>query len=195
MTQAQQILSEATRLSEKCPHWYAISLNVGKGLSLNREDADRLFSEGQKLEPSYPPLNIQMSVYLFPQWHGEEGEWNSFLDKACDKVGGDEGDILFFDVAARAMKYGFLRQYPEYAGALWPRMKSGFFKTEAKYGLSNFRVNEGAYYAVFARDMGIAHRLFTYVGEDWNDNLWHTEGRFREWKLITANAVKNPSKS
>src|SRR5204863_10147801 len=35
------------------------------------------------------------AVYLLPRWNGEEGEWEKDLAKSADRVGGDEGDVLY----------------------------------------------------------------------------------------------------
>lgn len=190
LIQAHQVLEEAQQLQAKCPQLYCVALSVGLGLNWPPDTIDKIFAAGKEIEPYYHRLYSQKAVYLLPQWHGKDGEWETFLEQASESLEPEEGSILFFEVAAETLK--FCNQMPsgQRRLRLWPKMKEGFFNIEKKYGLSLVRLNEGCYYATFSMDMEVAQKLFESLGDRWDANLWKTRKRFDEWKMIARNYRK-----
>lgn len=97
---AESALAEARQLKTKCPEWYLAMQHVAfdKNWGLARESA--LLQEAVAFEPGYYYFYRMQAYYLEPKWYGEEGDAERFIAETADKVGGDKGDMLYFQVAS-----------------------------------------------------------------------------------------------
>lgn len=60
--------------------------------------------------------------YLMPQWNGEDGEAAKFAAEVTDRIGGDAGDILYFQVASEIT---CACNQPEFMRLSWARLQKG----------------------------------------------------------------------
>ena len=65
------------------------------------------------------------ATYLLPRWHGEEGDWQKFASREADRLGGENGDILYARIGWRMHERRFYSGFLRDAGYSWPRMKQG----------------------------------------------------------------------
>ena len=95
LNEAFQVLNEAKPLNEQCPFWWSVMLQTELGLCRERAEYDATFEEATRAWPDYSPYYCRRAWYLLPRWSGTEGEWESDLEKSADRIGGEEGDLLY----------------------------------------------------------------------------------------------------
>src|SRR5262249_26437364 len=99
LQKARETLEQAASLSTKDPEWYAAMQSVSLGESWDLKRSNALFEEAIKFEPVYDAFYRNQAVYLRPQWNGEKGDSAKVAEQGADRIGGSEGDILYFQVA------------------------------------------------------------------------------------------------
>jgi hypothetical protein len=183
--EAKRILEDASKLPTKCPEWYVamqtVSINEGWSIS----DARALFEEAFKYEPEYYTYARQLAFYLLPKWSGDPGDTEKFVQEIADRVGGDKGDILYFQVAAANYVTCGCKDEPALS---WDRIKRGFEASEKRYGASMLNLNRMAYLASYygERDPVYADRIFPRIGEQWDEDSWGNKKTFEDMKQWVA---------
>ena len=175
-------LVAAKALGTKCPQWYAAMLNVGLAQSWEGQKYESIFEEGFKLEPTYYHLAREKVHYLLPQWFGRQGDVAKFVDSTSKRIGGDEGDIMYFELASTLQ--------PNYRGELWmrtglewARAKTGYEAMKRIYGVDRYRKNLFMYFSFHSNAGTHIASLEAAVGEVGNDcdpDVWGTCSRFEE---------------
>ena len=133
LTKAKSVLDAASSLHGKCPEWYLTMQDVALGLGWDRPAAMDLLKQAVAFEPEYYYYYRSMAYYLMPQWHGDDGDASKFAEESANRVGGDAGDILYFQIAEKIV---CACNDPEYAHLSWPRLQKGYGLLEKKYGVS-----------------------------------------------------------
>lgn len=90
-------------------------------------EARALFEEANKFEPEYSTYARDLAYYLLPRWSGKAGDTEKFVQEIADRIGGDTGDILYFQVAAANYVICGCDQNPQLS---WDRIKRGFEASE-----------------------------------------------------------------
>ena len=178
---ASRVLNDAAALDERCPHWFVMSLWVGIGQSWDRAAFERMFDAAVQFEPTYYYLYQTKATYLLPRWFGEEGEWERFVDKSTLKVGGHEGDIIFFAVYSQMLSLHDITFMNTHRQA-WPRLLGGFRSIEKLYGEAPHRLNEACFFAFGAGDHRTALELFNRIGEDYDQPVWRSKRNFEMFR-------------
>jgi hypothetical protein len=174
---AAAVLEEARALAEGCPHWFVITLWVGIGQNWDRQALDQVFDAGIALEPTYYYLHQVKATYLLPRWGGEEGEWERFAEESTARVGGEQGDIIFFAIYSQMLSQHDLTFMNTHHQA-GPRLLRGFRAIEKLYGASAHRLNEACYFSITAGDEKTRKELFTRIGEDYDQSVWRSRQMF-----------------
>ena len=188
---AEEVLVDARRLREKCPHWYVSMLRIGLGRGWEPSHFDRLFEEGASLEPTYYYLHRVKAAYLMPRWHGEPGDWEKFADKTYQRAGGKDGAILYYMIAShRRDSYG--TKFFEEARVSWPKMREGYKHLEQAYGTTPERLNEACMLAALAGDKETARSLFDRIGENYDVSAWRSRVNFDVYRAWAYNDVYRP---
>ena len=189
--EAQRILKEASKLASKCPEWYVAMqmVSVNQGWPVN--EARALFEEANKFEPEYYTYARDLAYYLLPKWSGKTGDTEKFLQEAADRVGGDKGDILYFQVAAADYVICGCDDNPDLS---WDRIKRGFEASEKHYGVSMENLNRIAYLASYfgERDPVYADKILTRIGNQWDEETWGSQEKFekmKQWVSVVAPAA------
>jgi tetratricopeptide (TPR) repeat protein len=125
LRQAMVILKAATSVNEKCPVYWSVMMRAALGLQANQLQFDDIFDEATKSEPGYEAYYFSRAVYLLPRWYGRGGEWGSDLAAAADKVGGENGDMLYAQVVWNLNRDYFVNPFLE-GNASWKRVDNGF---------------------------------------------------------------------
>ncbi len=197
LAKASQVLEEASSLDERCPEWYLVALWVGIGESWERNAFERIFQAGVELEPTYYYLYQAKATYLLPRWYGEEGESERFARESADKVGGHQGDIIFFSVYSQLLPlHGltFMNTHQQDR----PRLLDGFRSIDTLYGASPRRLNEACFFAFGSNEHQLVADLFNRIGEAYDPEVWRTKGNFdmfRKAALLKAKTEKEQQAS
>lgn len=172
--EARKILQQASSLPEKCPEWYVAMQDVALAQGWDPASKQALLEQAVKFEPDYFYCYRRYAVSILPQWDGEEGQLESFLQSTADRIGGSAGDVLYFQVASlvvccidQPMKFS------------WPRIQRGFHALERQYGQAPENWNKLARMAAIYGDPVVANEMLAKVGDQWSDEIWHTFSYFQ----------------
>jgi hypothetical protein len=181
---AARILKDASALKEKCPHWYAATLQVASDEGMDPADEESLFQQAIAFEPLYDPYYRARALFLLPIWSGEEGETEEFADKTATKIGGQEGNILYFEIASElaCSCNGF-----DVRRLSWKRIQAGQAAQQRKYGVSLVKVNWLAKMASSFSDPAVAERANAQIGDNWDEATWKTRKSFDNFQSWVAN--------
>jgi Domain of unknown function (DUF4034) len=182
---AKGILDEASNLPTRCPEWYVDMLLVAQNQSWDKDRSRTLFDEAFKFEPGYYYNARVLAAYLLPKWGGEEGATEKFTQDVADRVGGEQGDALYFEVASADYVICGCGDNPKMS---WERIEKGFEASEKQYGVSMLNLNRLAYLAThFGRTYPIvADKVLTRIGEQWDEETWDTQQNFEDVKKWAA---------
>ena len=107
-------------------------MRAALGLQANRLQFDGICDEAIKSEPDYETCYFRRAIYLLPRWYGREGEWESDLARQADKLGGENGDMLYAQVVWNMNQSYYLNPFPD-ANLSWKRVDSGFEIIEKRF--------------------------------------------------------------
>jgi hypothetical protein len=181
---ARRTLEEASGLPAKCPEWYVAMLEVAEAQSWGVAETRAVFEKAFKFQPGYYYYERVMGNYLLPKWSGEPGDTERFAAEIADRIGGDEGDILYFQVANFLMCG--CKGDPHLS---WPRISKGFNASQQRYGVSMLNLNLIALIASHQNDPIVADTAFRQIGDQWDEETWHKRDRFEGAKKWAAAAA------
>lgn len=180
---AKAALREAAALPTKCPHWYFVSEKVALAEGSSIETQNKLLAELINLEPEYYHFYREMAEYLKTKWYGNQGAMETFADQMSARLGGREGQFVYFEIASMAYcECG--DQSPHRFD--WARIKQGYQALQELYGNSNLKLNRMALMASKFHDKPAASEAFTVIGENWDVTVWRNRQKFsaaRAWAL------------
>jgi len=188
------VLKEAAALKERCPYWYVTAIWVGIGQQWERKDLDRIFAAGVELEPTFYYLYQAKASYLLPQWGGAEGEWEQFADESALRLGGHQGDIVFFAIYSHVLSLSDLTFMNSRQQAI-PKLIAGFRSIEKLYGSAPHRLNEACLFAFMGNDVATTNELFNRIGDDYDESVWRSKQTFdlmRAGAQMRAKATQSP---
>jgi hypothetical protein len=180
---ARSVLEQASALPDKCPEWFRVMQDIGQAENWEPAQSQQLFERAVAFEPGYYYYYRVFANMLLPQWGGEVGDAERFIEESADRVGGTEGDILYYRVASNLVcpcpdvKMDHLS---------WPRLQKGFADIEKEYGESLLNTNTFAMVAVKAGDAVAADDAFKRIGDNWDRSTWRREENFRNYKSWAA---------
>ncbi|MBK8464632.1 MAG: hypothetical protein IPL32_02270 [Chloracidobacterium sp.] len=196
---AEKELREAKELKIKCPRWYETMLSVGLALGWRKAKYDEVLEEGFHLAPTYYHLPRQKMNYLLPQWMGEPGDIAKFVNAVSERIGGDEGSIMYYELSATL--------WPEYSNQIWEktgldrrRAKEGYDTLKRIYGVDRYRKNLCMAMSLSLMsggtpDPNYLEEAVNAVGEDWDDRVWGTRERFEERRKMMRTTIDMMKKS
>jgi hypothetical protein len=171
---ARSVLDQSAALAGNSPHWYLQMQNVALDQQWDRAAFDELAQRALSHEPGYYYFALSESNYLLPKWYGKRGDVERYAAEVADRIGGNEGDAVYFQIAA-AINCCKRTQAPDLS---WSRVQQGFAAVESLYGATNRERNVMAYLAVHSGDAVTAQRLFARIGNDWSESVWKTKPAF-----------------
>jgi Domain of unknown function (DUF4034) len=180
--EAQVVLEGSANMREMCPQWYSEMMTVGLAQSWDEKHVKEIFERGIQFERDYYYLYDQYANYLLPKWDGHPGDASAFAKTSADHIGGDAGDMLYFQIAAVLIKRGDgdfpVKQMD------WKRIQHGYEALVAQYGGDRRTRNELAFMAYKYRDVNVSRRQFALIGDDWARGVWRDRkffARARDW--------------
>ena len=184
IAKAKAILDEAA--PGKCPDWYIAMQQIARGQSWDLARHYALLQEAIAFESAYQYYYRTYADYLQPKWSGEEGDSARFAEEAANRVGGDAGDILYFQIAEIIL---CACKESEFGHFSWPRLQKGFTALEKQYGTSMISVNSFALMACKSDDWQVADPTFKRIGDNWREELWTSEAWFKQNRDTAAKAA------
>jgi hypothetical protein len=179
--QAREVLEAAEILPAKDPQFYCALQTVALAQGWTRPQVDRLRDQVMLLDPTYFYIYTEQTNYLMTKWYGKEGEAEAFAQSAADKVGGEQGDFIYFKIAASEN----CCRMTQLKALSWERVKRGFAALESMYGSTNFQRNEMGFMAVQQQDQEFARQMFSRIGNDWAQAVWRQKSVFESSKPVT----------
>jgi hypothetical protein len=194
---ARSILIEAARLKERCPYWYEAMQHVSQVQGWDKSDARELMQQAALFEPDYYHYYREFAYYLEPRWYGEPGEAEAFAEEISNRVGGQQGDFLYFEIAS-LLTCQCNPDPAHMANLLWPKIQRGYAALDQLYGVSNLKRNRFAYMAYLGGDGPVAGVVLTQIGDNWDKEIWGSKERFesiRVWAVGSAPILIHPGYS
>jgi hypothetical protein len=186
---ARTILTEAATLKQKCPEWFWQMQTIALGQGWDKEKEFDLFRRAIAFEPDYQYYYRAVARYLMPKWYGEEGDAEAFADKISAQVGGPQGNVIYYEIAAE-LTCDCGHESP-FKGLSWQKIRLGYADLEKLYGTSSHKLNQFAYLAVHNRDSHAAHEAFLRIGDSWDKEIWRTTKYFDDCKAWAARTGEN----
>jgi len=189
-------LQVITFQKKKSPVYFELAIKL-EALS-SREDKKaamfKFFDEGSKLYPTYYNLDLTMAFFLEQKWFGRPGEYVAFAARQAERVGGDEGAIVYNRIirnlissynygsrmATRSRSVGFFYLHPD---VNWSMMRKGFEKLTEKYPV-DWHLNDFAWFACLANDRQTAAReikRIERIGGQLIPEVWGGEASMQAW--------------
>lgn len=165
-----------------CPHWYRDMQQVGLGLAYDLETMTKYFEEATAVDPLYWSAYEGHAIYLLPRWHGKPGDWEHFAEQASNKIGGNEGDILYSEICWRMSRYYPADQFFKQNNVNYIRIKKSLNLRGLKYGSSAHYLNA---YCILAGGIGdkiTTKALMSRIGDQWDPDLWKDKQYFDGYK-------------
>ncbi|HUO60687.1 MAG TPA: hypothetical protein VMU24_08460 [Candidatus Acidoferrales bacterium] len=180
-SKAKEVLDSARALPEICPEWFLEMQSVALNQGWPKEGKAELLKSAISFEPGYYYYYREHALSLLPKWDGEPGEVEKFIADSSDRIGGAEGDILYFRVAS------FLSGEREVFEKLsFRRIRQGFTQSERVYGVSLTNMNLFAYMAWIFQEAGVADPIFKRIGDQWSEDPFGSEATFENGKKWAA---------
>ena len=187
---AQKNLGAVYAKRKSYPEWYKAISQVAIMGDVSPKRYFELVEEGTRLFPAFHELPKSHVYYLLPRWHGVPGQWENFVARTADRIGGKEGDILYAQVI---WQFNRSDDILEESNPSWPREKRGW------QALSTLYPDDLRIASLWARrsykngDMAKARTLFQKTIKNrlvWG--IWKSE---QEFLLVRSVVLATPEKS
>jgi hypothetical protein len=182
---AKTALLEAASLKDKCPYWFELVQTIANIEGWDKPLAKEIVDRATTFEPTFYHFYREYANYMLPKWNGEDGEAQNFAEEISDRLGGEDGDIIYFEIASLvACQYESTKTSLE--GMSWPRVSRGYAALNQRYGVSNLKLNRFAVMAYFSDDKPAAQQALAAIGEDWDHTVWKNQQTFQDAKAWAA---------
>ena len=183
---AEVTLNEVATMQLKCPHFYFVKLEYKR-----LQDPTNLapvFQEAVSFEPQYTPYYRLYAIYQRPEWNAPEGAAEKFADETATRIGGKNGDALYFAMAEALAVSPGTRYFP-LPNLSWDRIRSGYAALEELHGPSLYNLNQLAFLAMRYGKTSESAELFRKIGDNWSFETWKSQKFFEyEKEYVTAPA-------
>jgi hypothetical protein len=182
LKEAETTLNKISERRKDCPHWYRDIQGVGLGLGYDLETMTKYFEEVAASEPLYWSAYEGHALYMLPRWHGNNGDWERFAEQASNKIGSDEGDILYSEISWRMSRYYPADQFFKQNNVNYRRIKKSLNLRGLKYGVSVHYLNAYCILAGGIGDKVTTKALMSRLGDQWEPDLWKEKKYFDGYK-------------
>ena len=158
------VAKKPTKADDDCPGRYHLLLIIANAQGWARRQYEALFQEAVTFEPTYFYYYWSKFQYLLPKWHGKEGEWKQFAQKAVELSPKKEGNSIYARLLAAAWGVKEFKSFDE-PGISWPMMKQGFIDIERNFPGSPWNLNYFCKFAYLAGDRETAKELLARIGD------------------------------
>jgi hypothetical protein len=182
--EAQAVLESARDIKVMCPQWYSEEMTVGLAQGWNAQQMQELFARAVQFEPEWQFYYKERANYLLPKWYGGTNDATSFAKDAADRLRGDLGDRMYFEMATVIIKRGN-GNLDRFVKAMdWQRIQRGYQQLTTQFGSDRSQQNRLAFMAYKFNDSDMARQQFASIGNDWASHVWKDRAFFdkvRDW--------------
>ena len=182
---AQDMVDRAAKNPTKDPELLLAQIGIAWSQGWEKPQMASLVKSATKFEPGYYYYYRIYATYLLPKWDGEEGDTQKFMTQIANQLGGDEGDIAYFQIAVSQLCHCGGDQ-ESLKTISWPRVQRGFAAQEKRSGPSLYNMNQVAFMAVMYQDYLFADKQFQRIGDQWVPEIWHDRDWFLSMKKSAA---------
>jgi hypothetical protein len=182
IAKSRRILKEASALHTQCPEWYVAMQEVALFQGWSIVEARALFERAAKFAPTYQYAYRVYALFILPKFYGEEGDSEKFAEEVADRLGGEQGDILYFQIAGILCHHNNDGWAKPVTLMSWTRIQRGFNALERQRGKSYTNLNLLALMATLKEDSVLADNMFTRIGNQWDESTWRSEPYFESCK-------------
>jgi hypothetical protein len=179
-------LKEAATLPGRCPYWYEAMMQVAIAQGWSKSRTKELVDESISYEPDFYHVYREYANYLQPKWYGKEGEAEAFGNAISQRIGGDEGSFVYFEIAT-VLNCTPCGNSENIDNLSWPKIKEGYVALERLYGTSPLKRNRFAFLTVKFRDKAAAREVFLQIGDNWDQDVWANRETFEAAKVWAIN--------
>ena len=181
---AKKVLAVAYELKEKCPQWYVPMQTIAMAESWDKDHEAALLAKAVSFEPNYHYYYQRHARYLLPQWSGEPGDTERFAEDTANKVGGKQGDLLYYKIAEEVVCS--CEDSPKLS---WARIQKGYAALKEQYGEGSIMMNKLGFLAIHYQDVQVAQEVFAKIGDHPDLKIWGSQAYFeqcRQWASAMA---------
>lgn len=184
LAESRRVLDGANKLKTVCPHSFAVAQRIALGEGWGRETYEKLFAAAIQCEPTYGSYYFRKVLHLMPRWHGQPGDWEKAAEESANRIGGDDGDILYARIAWFVHDLGFYEDIFRETNLNGNRVKRGYDLMLKRYPQSLTLAAQLGRLAVVNRDPHTAGAMLERLGgkvdlEIWSSLEWFKQ--VRDW--------------
>lgn len=218
-------LSAAEHTNKMCAQWYWMAIQIGLGQGWPPARIREIFDDGVRFSPEYIYIYTRYLQYVWangskggdlpidaphgspssdffgndvPQM-GHPKEVAGLAKSSADQIGGADGDILYFQIAAsllttwhRSRAVSFDDGFPVQE-LNWSRIQRGCHALSIRFGNSERTLNQMAVMAWKYKDVEMAHRVFAIIGDKFSVEVWGDKKRFDQAFKWSGAQVSEPT--
>ncbi len=178
LQRALTVLRDARTLKEGCPYWGSTMLRIAIGSGTERSQYETLFKNIVLAYPDYSRYYTLRATYLLPRWHGKTGEWEADLVASADKIGGEEGDLLYARVVWNMQQGRTFDNIFKESKLSWERIARGFAIIEKRYPDSLAAKSERAFLTALGGPVNEAESSFNKLEGKVDLSIWMDRDEF-----------------
>jgi hypothetical protein len=153
-------------------------INLAKAQGWSRAKTKALVDESFAKYPDFHHSYRLYADYLQKKWFGKEGDAPAFADEISARIGGREGEFVYFEVATTVGCGKCSGRDHEWEGFSWSRIKTGYAAMQHMYGTSTLNANRFAVLAFRFNDASVGKPLMQRIGAQWDQRAWSSEKEF-----------------
>lgn len=173
---------ESAYSEQVCPKWYAVMQQVALGQNWDKETYEKLFTDAVNYEPTWFEYYKHKAIFLLPQWSGEEGALDAYMNGLASRPDKTDGAMVYF-LVNDYVGASYLQEETR-AGTNYPLLKQGFIDLRKTYGATPRHMNWAAYQAILANDRSFAREIFAEL-KDADLQIWGTQQAFDGAKMFS----------
>ncbi len=189
---AEQAIKDSYAMRTQCPGWFAAAQGLALLTDWDRQQYDQFADEGIRLFPAYHDLHFTRVLYLLPRWNGDEGEWQQYVNRVADQIGGRAGDVFYARVFWSLQSVGSLGKFHEDPQLSWARVDKGYKTLMQRYPKSFGVVSSYTLEAVyFGKRAEVKTLMQRRIRNRAALDIWTTKDYFIKcltWSMRTPNA-------
>lgn len=130
---AKELIEGAATLKEQCPYGHIAVMTAVRGIGGREQVFYGHLNDAIEANPGFAPAYEGPMIYLSPNWYGRKGASESYLQRYADKLGGEEGDVLYARLAWLMQASGMFSNAMKECQFSWDRVEAGFRVLEHRY--------------------------------------------------------------
>ncbi|KAB7615804.1 hypothetical protein F9L33_03315 [Amylibacter sp. SFDW26] len=177
---AQSLLQEHKNIASSDPHWYALNIEIQKGLGRSQGNLAASIAEGVQVFPYYYDIYFQAASALSPFWNGSRIHIDAFARSAAESTKDIDGNSVYARIYW-SLKKGLRKSeklFRDY-DVDWEKMKRGMEDIMVQYPDQWNIVN----FAVFSCEAGDVDTTRDYIEQIRTDKyhfLWKKDISFEK---------------